>query len=373
MSGIHQAVVGSFVFIEVPGPTLFAWGSNSYGLLGDPSITTPNVPNQVGLINNWSTVNGGSSQVFAIRTDGTMWAWGRNSYGGSLGINSNVYEKNSPTQIGALTTWSKVSGGQYWGIAVKTDGTLWSWGLNNIGQLGNNDTIARSSPIQVGALSTWANVFAGEQFWVATKTDGTLWGCGRNDGRQLGIGTGSSMSSPVQIGALTTWYEAAGGGSMCLATKTDGTLWGWGFNVHGQLGQNSSGNLFSSPVQIGALTNWGKLACSYDSVVATKTNGTMFSWGRNDTHGQLGLNDGISRSSPTQVGALTAWNTPGASRYSFLVTKTDGTLWSFGRNQAGQLGLNDTISRSSPVQVGALTTWTVVAGSFNTSFGIKTP
>ena len=192
--------------------------------------------------------------VWAIKTDGTLWAWGNNNYGG-LGDNSRT-RRSSPTQIPG-TTWSKVSSAAYATFATKTDGTLWSWGYNIYGQLGQNDmgspsnpSNSRSSPTQIPG-TTWNDVSSGNYFGMATKTDGTLWiwGLG-SDGRlgQNAAGGPASRSSPVQIPG-TTWASIAGEREAVIATKTDGTLWTWGNNDWGQLGQNNLVK-YSSPIQI---------------------------------------------------------------------------------------------------------------------------
>ena len=142
--------------------------------------------------------------------------------------------------------------------AVKTDGTLWAWGVNTYGQLGDSSTTSRSSPVQVGALTDWLTVSGSYRATFATKTDGTIWAFGRGHGGTLGTGNTSTQSSPVQIGALTTWdagQSLLGGHGGGGDTHTDGTLWMWGQNWKGQLGQ---GNIteYSSPKQVGALTTW---------------------------------------------------------------------------------------------------------------------
>jgi alpha-tubulin suppressor-like RCC1 family protein len=137
---------------------------------------------------------------------------------------------------------------------------LWSWGQGSSGQLGLGNTTSVSSPTQIGALSTWSNVSAGQdKHCLAIKTDGTLWTWGRNYHGQLGQGTTTDRSSPVQVGALTTWLSIAGGRYHSMAIKTDGAMWAWGHNQYGQLGQGDTSHR-SSPVQIGALTTWSKIA-----------------------------------------------------------------------------------------------------------------
>ena len=296
-----------------------------------------------------------------------LYSWGMNG-NGDLGLGDTT-NRSSPTQISAYTTWSQISGGNAYSAVIKTDGTLWSWGYNfNFGSLGLGDTTNRSSPVQVGALTTWSKVSAGRLACFAIKTDGTLWGWGIGNYGGLGQGNTISRSSPVQIGALTTWSKASAF-DHTAAIKTDGTLWSWGQNNYGQLGIGIAGNYQgrSSPVQIGALSTWSKISAGTYHSMAIKTDGTMWSWGYNI--GQLGLGDTIRRSSPVQVGALTTWLNVSAGKYYSAAIKTDGTLWAWGRNYVGQLGLGNTANTSSPVQIGALTTWaSISAGLGNFSY-----
>jgi alpha-tubulin suppressor-like RCC1 family protein len=278
-------------------------------------------------------------------------------------------------QVGTLTDWAQVAAGAYNTLAIKTNGTLWGWGLNTGGQLGDGTVITRSSPVQIGALSNWAQVATGSQrvpsgiFSVAVKTDGTLWTWGQDSEGQLGKSTrGINTSSPVQIGALTNWAQVSAGNQFVLARKTDGTLWSWGLGSSGNLGDNTSFVSKSSPIQIGALTNWaqvsaGGLFSSENFSLAVKIDGTLWAWG-NNTRGQIGDNTAITKSSPVQIGALTNWSKVQAGtindsiRGGFSVAvKTDGTLWTWGFNPNGQIGDNTIITKSSPVQIGALTGW----------------
>ena len=186
-------------------PYLYSWGRNAIGQLGLGNITYYSSPKQVGTLTTWSDITAGGQSTAVIKTDGTLWAWGYNGFG-QLGL-GNTVDKSSPSQVGALTTWYSISSGSQFMAAIKTDGTLWSWGRNaTYGSLGLGDTVNRSSPVQVGALTTWYKVAAGYRFTIAVKTDGTLWSWGLNSQGQLGYGGYSiSRSSPVQVGALTTW------------------------------------------------------------------------------------------------------------------------------------------------------------------------
>jgi alpha-tubulin suppressor-like RCC1 family protein len=214
-------------------------------------------------------------------------------------------------QVGALTDWQQVAAGNAFGAAVKTDGTLWTWGTNNYGQngLGTSTATMASSPTQVGALTTWAKVATGYEHVLALKSDGTLWSWGNNGNGQLGDGTAVAKSSPIQIGALTTWKDISAGVYHSLAIQNDGSLWGWGENYSGQAAGVSMTSP-SSPVQIGSLTTWSKVAASYSHTFALKVDGTLWSWGDNSIGpGNLGSGSTSSRTSPVQVGTVNTWST----------------------------------------------------------------
>tara|TARA_R110000868_G_scaffold70479_1_gene207005 strand:- start:92 stop:1219 length:1128 start_codon:yes stop_codon:yes gene_type:complete len=287
--------------------TLWAWGSGAtYGQLGLGNKTNYSSPKQVGALTTWSNISCGSSSSLATKTDGTLWSWGQNN-NGQLGL-GNITYYSSPKQVGGLTTWSTVASSDLYTLAIKTDGTLWSWGANASGQLGLGNITYFSSPKQVGLLTNWSGIAIDNLFGtsLATKTDGTLWSWGYNTFGGLGQGNTTVLSSPKQVGALTTWSKITVCNNCVLATKTDGTLWAWGGNGQGQLGLNNT-TMYSSPKQVGALTTWSNINMIGNvASMAIKTNGTLWSWGDNSS-GQLGLGNTTYRSSPNQVGALTTW------------------------------------------------------------------
>ncbi len=249
--------------------TLWSWGSNESGILGlgEPSASAKSSPCQVGTDTTWNILNQGSgltsNVAVAIKTDGSMWAWGNNQYG-SLGQGNRTYS-SSPRQVGSETTWKSFIETYLSVAAIKTDGTLWTWGYNEQGVLGLNTPFtapgpgSRSSPTQVGTDTTWDVMCAdGAESFFARKTDGTLWSWGYNVWGQLGDLSRTSRSSPTQVLGGTGWSDTfSGAAAATAAIKSDGTLWAWGDNEFGDLGQNSPANARrSSPVQIGTDTNW---------------------------------------------------------------------------------------------------------------------
>ncbi len=347
-------------------PGLWSWGGNEHGQLGLGNTVDRSSPLQVGALTNWKQVDAGSrSPLFninasgGVKSDGTLWTWGYNNQG-QLGL-GNTLRRSSPVQVGSLTNWRQVSSAGDAMLSVKVDGTLWAWGTNGSGKLGLGNTTTRSSPVQVGTLTNWKQVSINSDITACIKTDGTLWTWGSNGSGQLGQSNTISRSSPVQVGSLTNWKQVSCGQNHMLCVKTDNTLWAWGVNSTGQLGLGDTVDR-SSPVQVGTLTNWKQASGGTQECSCVKTDGTLWTWGRNQL-GQLGLGDTVDRSSPVQVGTLTNWKKVAFSigYYSGTCIKTDGTLWVWGSNSTGELGLGDTVDRSSPVQVGTLTYWKQVS------------
>ena len=302
--------------------TLWSWGSNGSGQLGQNNTINLSSPVQIGALTEWFKVSAGINFCASIKTNGTLWTWGDGGLG-RLGQN-NTITLSSPVQVGALTDWAQVSGGSSFCAAIKTNGTLWTWGNNYSGQLGlgNRGYTNRSSPTQVGVLTDWSQVASGNNMCVAVKTNGTLFTWGQGSSGRLGLNNTIYRSSPTQVGALTDWAQASTGEGWCVAVKTNGTLWSWGGGGSGQLGQNDTISQ-SSPVQVGALTDWAQASGSTSTCVAIKTNGTLWAWGNNN-FGQIGQNLAYnSRSSPVQIGASTNWNTisQGTTATHTLVTE----------------------------------------------------
>jgi len=347
---------------------LWAWGRNNNGQLGISDINHRSSPIQTiaGGI-NWSKISAGGYHTVAIKSDNTLWTWGRNE-SGNLGDNTTIHRSSPVQTIAGGSNWSSVAGGYSITGAIKTDGTLWVWGKNNYGQLGDNSITNWSSPVQtIAGGSNWSSFYSGgASFSGGIKTDGTLWVWGRNDLSLLGDNTQIHRSSPVQtIAGGTNWKQAAGGTDHTAAIKTDGTLWVWGRNINGQLGINSTTAPVSSPIQtISGGTNWRTLATGIYNTMAIKTDGTLWGWGWNP-YGVLGDNSTIWKSSPVQtVAGGTNWAQV-STGYNTAAIKTDGTLWAWGRNSYGQLGDNTVIGKSSPVQtIASGSNWATVSVGF---------
>jgi alpha-tubulin suppressor-like RCC1 family protein len=330
---------------------LWTWGRNLYGQLGDGTTSNRSSPvTTAGGGTNWKQVSAALGfYTAAIKTDGTLWTCGRNDYG-QLGDGTTTSRSSPVTTAGGGTNWKRVDCGNGHTAAIKTDGTLWTWGLNLYGQLGDGTTTSRSSPgTTAGGGTNWKQVEGGGSHTAAIKTDGTLWTWGANSSGQLGDGTTTSRSSPgTTAGGGTDWKQVDCGGAHTAAIKTDGTLWTWGANDYGQLGDGTTTSRSSPVTTASGGTNWKQVSAGYNHTAAIKTDGTLWTWGRND-YGQLGDGTTTDRSSPvTTAGGGTNWKQVSAGTYAAAAIKTDGTLWTWGRNDYGQSGDGTTSSRSSP-------------------------
>ena len=331
--------------------SLWAWGFNDYGQLGGGTVVDRLSPVQIGTDTNWAKIAAaqGGYHTLALKSDGTLWAWGRNDEG-ELGDGTYV-DRRSPVQIGSDTDWAKISAGAYHTMALKNDGTLWAWGSNDYGQLGDGTYVDRRSPVQVGSDTDWTKIAAGGFHTMALKNDGSLWAWGRNDYGQLGDGTYVDRRSPVQIGSDTDWTKISADGFHTMALKSGGTLWAWGANDYGQLGDGTFVDR-RSPVQIGSDTDWAKISAGGFHTIAVKSGGTLWAWGRND-YGELGDGTFVDRRSPVQIGSDTNWYQIATGYLYTMALKNDNTLWAWGSNDYGQLGDGTFVNRWSPVQIGA--------------------
>ena len=357
---------------------LFSWGRNTVnGTLGLNDNVDRSSPTQVPGT-TWSSVfvpGYAPSSQLAIKTDGTLWSWGYN-YIGSLGLNQGGFPRiSSPTQVPG-TTWKQGAKQFHGACAIKTDGTLWCWGNNTAGTLAQNNRTHRSSPTQVGSGSDWDKICGSYNSFTAIKTDGTMWEWGSTRSQNVD-NNDAQRSSPCQIpGSTWSSFGSATGGVTCFrAIKTDGTLWTWGNNYYGILANNAVSNTgVSSPIQIPG--SWTTIGGSGTIGYGIKTDGTSWVWG-NNTHGTLGLNSRTQYSSPVQIPGTT-WNSfysaaEGSSHEVTIGTKTDGTMWSWGYHDYGQLGLNGpaNIMRSSPTQIPG-TNWKDSELSYSTKGWIST-
>lgn len=322
--------------------SLWTWGSNSYGQLGDGTTTIRSlVPKQIGT--GYSAISAGSYHTVALKSDGSLWAWGDNNYYyGQLGDGSFT-RSLVPKQIG--TGYTAIAAGDNHTVALKADGSLWDWGDNQFGQLGDDTTTSRRFPKQIG--TGYAAIAAGSYHTIALKSDGSLWAWGANDYGQLGYGTTITRSLvPKQIGTDSYTAVSAGWGHS-IALKADGSLWAWGNNHHGQLGDGTT-TLSFVPKQIGTAP-YATIAAGALYTIALKADGSLWAWGDN-SDGQLGYATTTRSLLPKQIGTDSYTEITAGQHHTFAL-KSDGSLWAWGNNQYGQLGDGTATNSLIPKQI----------------------
>ena len=296
--GDLNATTGYFTAGIKSSGTLWGFGKNTHGQLGIGTTTDISSPVQAGSATNWAEVFGSFSRYnLGRRDDGSLYAWGQNPEG-NLGDGSTT-TRTTPVLIAG--TWTTVAAGNLHTLGIKSDGTLWGWGNSSSGQVGNGSIgVSISAPVQVLTGSTFIKIAAGHGSSYAIKSDGTLWAWGTNSSGQIGNGIASAVkySTPIQIGGLTTWADVKAAGSVVFARKTDSTYWCWGYNAEGELGIGTTTGV-SSPVLFTG-TDWATILPSYGFVIGLKNDGTLYSWGYG-ANGVLGTGSTANASTPVQI------------------------------------------------------------------------
>jgi alpha-tubulin suppressor-like RCC1 family protein len=348
--------------------SVWTWGSDVSGKLGDgqvsPSYTVTNHdsfmplrvhgPGNVGYLNSIVAISAGESHNMALRSDGTVWEWGWNAFG-QLG-NGTTNDAYTPVQVSGLSNVVAISGRAYHCVALKSDGTVWAWGWNSYGQLGNGTTTNFISvPVQVTGLTNPAAISAGYTISLARMSNGTVrvWGTDRKGEMGQGV-SGFYSYTPIQVPGLSNVVSVSADFQEPEALKSDGTIWMWGWNNLGQLGDGTAADT-NLPTQVLSLTNMVFAGATGDrDNCAIGADHTVWTWGRN-YNGQLGIGtaDQDPHPLPVQVppfgkGYVILVQTPD---WHSLALESDGTLWAWGANDHGQLGNNTTNDAYSPTPV----------------------
>lgn len=318
----------------------------------------------------WESVSVSDNHVLAIASDGSLWSWGSNNYAklGFYGIPAN-----EPTHVGNESDWTLVSAGAYHSFALKNDNQLYGWGGNYYGQIGSGNGLDIVPFYDLVNNFNWQTIKSGNEFSIAIKSDGTLWTWGLNSAGQLGDGTILNKSLPTQLGNNQDWQTIAIGYTKSYGIKANGTLWTWGPNPPSQVGSDNNwlvitneyaimndGTLWdisSNPIQIGSDTDWISVSRNFQGnhILALKNNGTLWAWSNDiyygNSDGELGDGTNTVSTSPIQIGSDSNWNFVSAGEKFSIALKTDGSLWSWGRNGLGQLGDGSFVSKNFPIQV----------------------
>jgi alpha-tubulin suppressor-like RCC1 family protein len=350
--------------------TLWCWGRGNEGQLGLDSTTTYDTPQHVGGESDWEKLTLGAYHVCGLRKGGKLYCWGGNNYT-QVG-NDSSSKTLQPVAIEPNSTFSAVALGYYHSCAVNTDGSLWCWGRNNDGQLGIGSSNGNFGlPQQVGSEMDWDRVTLGEAYSCATKTDGALWCWGRGAEGQLGYGDTSEKTTPQAVDVGNAYAHIAGGRqTMCGLRKNDGSLWCWGKGGNGQLGDAPARNL--APVELWDHKDWQQLEVGVHHICGLRSDNRISCWG-NNRYGQTGSGEFGQALSPRSVKTGAAsWAANDLSNDTSLALGQDGTLWSWARNFYGQLGLGDESNRRAPAQIGQETSWIAAKTAINQSCGLQT-
>jgi len=309
----------------------------------------------------------GTFHGILLNIDGTVWTWGANilgQLGDHVPFNINPLYVKGLENIVALDA----SG---WGhnLALDVNGKIWAWGYNGDGQLGDNSAPYRETPMLISGLSDITAVAAGYDHSLAIKNDGSVWAWGCNGVGQLGDNTTTKQISPVRSGSLSNIISIAAGEGHSLALESNGILWAWGYNGDGELGDGSAINR-KVPVQVSSLGNVKTITAGERHNLAIKNDNTVWAWGNNQ-HGQLGDGSSTNHYVPVQILSLDNVKAVAAGSQHSLVLKGDGTVWAFGGNSEGQLGDTTYNNRTSPVKVSGLEKVILIAASGNHSFAVK--
>ena len=317
--------------------TLWIWGWNFYGELGDGTATQRSKP--VKVMSGVKFVSCGGDNTAAVKSDGTLWVWGRNLKEALR--DGSTADRMAPVQV--MTDVTAVSTGDGGIYALKSNGDLYCIRNSSFLTVGYNS----ENPYEPAKImSGVAMISSGSLYTMVVKTDGTLWGWGRNDSGQLGIGniTLEPKIKPVQV--MEGVASVFAGSEHAIALKTDGTVWTWGYNTSGELGYETAEYYSATPTQV--MTDVSAVSAGYSHFMALKNDGTLWTWGNNG-NGQLGDGTTTRRMKPVKV--MTDVVDIYSGRATSMAVKSDGTLWVWGYNLSGQAGDGTKTDQHSPVKI----------------------
>jgi alpha-tubulin suppressor-like RCC1 family protein len=362
-----------------------AWGDNEYGNLGDGTYVQRLAA--VGVGSNVSQVAAGYDHSLAVISDGSVWSWGSNTFG-QLGTGSAQSAASPQLVSGISGTITQVAAGWSHSLALGSDGTVWAWGDNQYGELGDGNLIQSDTPVKLVGLSNVTQIAAGDDWSLALRSDGTVWAWGNNLYNELGAQVPDMYDNsdvPVQVAGLSGVAQIAAGASFGMAIQTTvrlgflrHSLWTWGQETWGQVGNGqvtdpeSPGGVIN-PHQVTGIPTPAAIAAGTYSAMMVGIDGSVWGWGQ-DLFGNLGVGSGTGiLYSPTQTLNPGSGIIQLAAGYDYVLgLRSDGTVVAWGNNSNGQLGDGTTTTSVTPVQVSGLSGVSQVSAGFDYSLAVHT-
>lgn len=330
------------LFLKSDG-TVWAAGYNSQGQLGNGTTTDSNLPVIVTNLTGITTIAAGSNHSLALDPSGFVTSWGRNA-SGECGDGKTSDHYIFALKIPLLSKIVSISAGKFFSVALDSSGSVWAWGANDVGQLGNGGTVMNATPgkVQLSAGGYLSNIIAitcGASHALALDSSGNIWAWGSNRSGQLGNNSSTNSSYPVQVSSLSGVSAIAAGGGYSLALIS-GTVYAWGGNGSGQLGDGTTTESLV-PKAVSGLSGVSFIADAGAHTLVLTSTGNVYAWG-SDSNGQLGDGLTTNRTSPYQLTSISNVSYIVGGGAFTLALKSDGTLWVWGKNSNGQLGIGST-------------------------------
>jgi len=372
---IFIAIIAAFQPNYSQDYEFWAWGLNSSKQINETKVKSFTTPFPLAIYSStkhsYKSISLGETFTLYVKEDGSLWGWGSNSTG-QLG-DGTLEDKPNPIQIGTSLEWVNVVCSKYenyeYAVGLKKNGSIWAWGNNYFGQLGRGSINDLSTlPLRIGNSNDWQDVSTAYGHSVAIKKDGTIWAWGFNIFGQLGNGNKTDMTVPTQIGTENNWTMITAGKYHTSALNKNGTIWTWGKNNYGQLGIGNYIDM-SIPKQIGLDTNWIYVNSGNDFSLAINNKGQLFSWGLNN-FGQLGIGDTLFISTPNKVDD-NEWLIIKTGGLHTVGINIDGNVYTWGYNKYGQLGDGTIENSSKPKLVLNGNNWNNVHPGGNNTIAVK--
>ncbi|MDX6276637.1 MAG: hypothetical protein QOJ72_765 [Nocardioidaceae bacterium] len=332
--------------------SLYCWGRNTEGELGLGATGARHKPTRVGTSTSWVSVAAGGAQTCALHNSGSIYCWGENS-AGEIGQGNTSTGYNTPTKVGSSTSWKSVTVGFLHVCALHSSGSIYCWGGNGDGQVGNGTPNDVHAPAKVGSSTHWLSVTATDSFHTCARhSSGSIYCWGNNDSGELGIGNNTAVHYvPTKAGTSTSWTSVTVGSDSSCARHNSGSIYCWGYNGTGQLGDGTTTTHYT-PTKVGTSTSWTAVRAGSQHTCAQHSGGTLYCWGDNQ-YGALGDGTGLNHLTPTKVGASIDWAALAVGRYGTCAISTGGYAYCWGKNDQGQLGIGSITDAHAPTKITA--------------------